>query len=397
VENKVKISIDKLYKYCKNQNWAGYDPYDALNSAFFSRLPTKWSRIVSTQIFRRFPVNLRRFLKIEKSVNPKAMALFIRALVKLRGLIELDENTKALEKIVNLLIALQYRDGVNTDTFAWGYNFPWQSRAFYCEAFSPNIQSTIMAGHALYELSQYSLLSQEKRREYREICILANRYILNNLALSEDKDTAVVRYILNDDTVILNVQAQAAWSFLRAHLLSGEGRFLEVAEKLIRFVEQKQHSDGSWPYAEVSTGRFIDNFHTGFILEALHESNIILESDVLKETISRGYNFYLDHFFRSNGLVSYFHNSTYPVDSHAIAQSVITISKLGQYENRSGSILNNIINWALDNFQSEEGYFYYQKWPFFVNKIPYMRWTQAWMLFALVTLLDMKEEHQCAG
>ena len=37
------------------------------------------------------------------------------------------------------------------------------------------------------------------------------------------------------------------------------------------------------------------------------------------------------------------------------------------------------------------GYFYYQIQPYYKNKIPYMRWSQAWMLLALATLLEQKD------
>jgi hypothetical protein len=37
--------------------------------------------------------------------------------------------------------------------------------------------------------------------------------------------------------------------------------------------------------------------------------------------------------------------------------------------------------------QDKEGYFYYQKRKYFTNKISYMRWTQAWMFFALTIYL----------
>jgi hypothetical protein len=38
--------------------------------------------------------------------------------------------------------------------------------------------------------------------------------------------------------------------------------------------------------------------------------------------------------------------------------------------------------------QDKKGYFYYQKFPFFTNKISYMRWGQAWMLLAISSLLE---------
>ena len=43
----------KLFEYCRSNNWAGFDPYDALNSELFKRLPFLdfWlSRLAMTQI-----------------------------------------------------------------------------------------------------------------------------------------------------------------------------------------------------------------------------------------------------------------------------------------------------------------------------------------------------------
>jgi hypothetical protein len=38
----------KLFAYCRESNWAGYDPYDALNSRIFMALPALDSRIPRT-------------------------------------------------------------------------------------------------------------------------------------------------------------------------------------------------------------------------------------------------------------------------------------------------------------------------------------------------------------
>ena len=48
-----------------------------------------------------------------------------------------------------------------------------------------------------------------------------------------------------------------------------------------------------------------------------------------------------------------------------------------------------IAGWTIINMQDENGYFYYQKWPFFTNKISYMRWNQAWMMFSLSLLINV--------
>ncbi|MFK7779187.1 MAG: hypothetical protein QM501_13860 [Gimesia sp.] len=51
-------------------------------------------------------------------------------------------------------------------------------------------------------------------------------------------------------------------------------------------------------------------------------------------------------------------------------------------------LAEKIAQWAIDNMQDKKrGYFYYQKTRFYTNKIPYIRWSQAWMFYALALLL----------
>jgi len=47
-----------------------------------------------------------------------------------------------------------------------------------------------------------------------------------------------------------------------------------------------------------------------------------------------------------------------------------------------------IAKWTIDNIQDEKGYFYYQRYRFFTNKIPYMRWSQAWMFYAITEYMS---------
>src|SRR5215471_18053630 len=76
----------KLLAYCQASDWAGYDPYDALNSRIFTALPLLNSRIprlVLTQVLKRSPINIRRLMRVPQTQNPKAIALFLAAFLKL--------------------------------------------------------------------------------------------------------------------------------------------------------------------------------------------------------------------------------------------------------------------------------------------------------------------------
>src|SRR5512145_1787722 len=92
---KLETVTRQLFNYCRSNDWAGHDPYDALNSELFKRLPFLdfWlPRLALTQILKRSPVNFRPLLMIPKTQNPKALALFLMALLKMDKLGMMDDK-----------------------------------------------------------------------------------------------------------------------------------------------------------------------------------------------------------------------------------------------------------------------------------------------------------------
>src|SRR5258708_37394992 len=84
--DKLDGKSEKLGSKGESNDWAGYDPYDATNSKIFAALPflnAKIPRLVLTQALKRTPLNFRRLLRIPKTQNPKAIALFFSAFLRL--------------------------------------------------------------------------------------------------------------------------------------------------------------------------------------------------------------------------------------------------------------------------------------------------------------------------
>jgi hypothetical protein len=101
-----------------------------------------------------------------------------------------------------------------------------------------------------------------------------------------------------------------------------------------------------------------------------------------KENIEKGLKYYLKNFFTEGGMSKYYNNSIYPIDIHAPAQLVITLSRLNRLdENRA--LADSVLTWTIKNMQSKHGYFFYQRKRLSLSRIPYIRWSQAWMFFAL--------------
>lgn len=150
--------------------------------------------------------------------------------------------------------------------------------------------------------------------------------------------------------------------------------------------------DYSWPYGERFHHQFIDNFHTGYNLVALKDWMNYTGDNAWEEKLQNAYGYFLNTFWLENGRPKYYNNSLYPIDIHCSAQGIITCIKLRDYDGRSIPMAKKIVEWAIDNMQHDDGYFYYQKTMWYTNKIPYIRWTQAWMFYALSYLISFQEK-----
>lgn len=99
----------KLWRYCEQNDFAGYDPYDALNSRLLKIIPganTRFFRLALTQSLKRLPVNLRPLLLIPKTQNPKALAIFLKAALKLKAAGVID-TTEKITYLINRIAGLR--------------------------------------------------------------------------------------------------------------------------------------------------------------------------------------------------------------------------------------------------------------------------------------------------
>jgi len=126
----------------------------------------------------------------------------------------------------------------------------------------------------------------------------------------------------------------------------------------------------------------VDNFHTAYNLECLHEYQRVSGDRAFEANIRRGLDYFLANFFTPKGESKYYDNSLYPIDIHAPAQLVVCLSRLGLFE-RHRELVERVLGWTLQNMRTPKGFFIYQKKKIFSSKIPYMRWAQAWMFYGL--------------
>jgi hypothetical protein len=382
-EDIIRIATEKLMAHCRANEWAGYDPYDALNSKIFTALPLldhRIPRLVFTQVLKRMPVNLRWLLAIPKTQNPKALALFLSAFIKLSKL-EPDrerELHKLIHFMIERLIALR---STGVCYSCWGYSFPWQTRTIVVPAGAPNLVCTTFVANALFDAFDYCGDST-----CLNTALSASEYILNELYWTKCGIASFSYPLASVCSQVHNANFLAAALLGRAYSNTGDVKFLLPALKVARCSADKQQANGSWYYGEKASQRWIDNFHSGYNLCALRDLSRHAATTEFDHVIRRGFEFYRLHFIGLNGTVHYFHNQLYPIDIHCVAQSIITLLTFNDMAPDSLPLAHSVFNWTLAHMWDDRGFFYYRILRSHTNRISYMRWSQAWMLLAMAML-----------
>jgi hypothetical protein len=372
----------KLLEYCRANEWAGYDPYDALNSRLFAIMPVlnaRFPRLVLTQILKRSPVNIRPLLLIPKTQNPKALALFLSSFLNLSR-IGLGGEEDSAGLMIERLMALRAPD---TPYWCWGYSFPWQGRSVLVPAGAPNLVCTTFVANALLDV-------YEQRQEARCLAMAlgAAEYILNELYWSEGDSMGFSYPLPPLRGECHNANLLAAALFCRIFKHTGREQFVAPALGVTRQSVRKQRPDGSWFYGEEPTQRWIDNFHTGYNLGALRSIGRDLGTGEFTTSVRRGFDFYRANFFREDAAPKYFHDRSYPVDIHCVAQSILTLLAFQDLDSSNLELAQRVFQWARKHMWDERGFFYYRILRLGAIRTSYMRWSQAWMLLALSTLLS---------
>jgi hypothetical protein len=389
--HRIESSIGALLGYCRRHDWAGFDPYDALNSRLFELTPfarSRVCRIALTQGLKRLPINIRPLLGVPRAQNPKALGLFLSASVKLgrQGLVEVSPLVKHM---TDRLITLR---SLGVSSWCWGYSFPWQTRTVLVPRGAPNLVCTTFVATGL--LDAYEITGDSRQLE---MAVSAAAYIANTLYWESGSESGFSYPLPGLHSRVHNANFLAAALLYRVAGLTGDKALIAPAERATGYSLSKQADNGSWSYGEAPTQTWIDNFHTGYNLCALRSIAECIGSTECERAVRLGFEFYRRHFVLDDGLAKYFHDRAYPVDIHSVAQTIITMATLRDLAADSVLQAYAVFDWASRRMWDEQGHFHYQVRRRYTNTISYMRWSQAWMLLALATLLEVYPDVRSSG
>src|SRR5712692_2749671 len=408
----LKTAHRDLWQWCRAHDFAGDDPYDALNSRLLQATPLKHSRIARlawTQLFKRSPLNLRRLALVPAERNAKGTALFaLSALADYRRLRTVEAETDARVLLDDLLAArLTSRSGA----VCWGYNFDWQSRSFFAPRGTPTVVPTAFAARALVEAAR-AFGDKSYLHTARGVC----DFILSDLNRTEAGDDEVCfSYSPLDRTRVFNASLLAGETLASVGALTRENELVDWGTRAARYVVRRQSDDGSWGYGADDYQSWSDNFHTTFVLSSLSRIIQALTVEPQKEftaetqsaqrlrrefvseaesALRRGYEFWRERFFLANGWPKYFPDRLYPADAHSAGAAIAALVELQSLDAGAIELAETLARWAFENLRDPRGFFYYQRRRFYTVRTPYMRWSEAWMMYALSRLIECQNRER---
>ena len=372
------IAAGRLRAWLEASSYEGIEPHDALTSPIITGTPlgrSRLVRLVALQALRRIPLNVRPFLGISRRRNAISLGWALSAYAVI-------DDASARERIVRTVGELDALAATGYSGLCWGYYFDWQTRSDFKRANLPIIVSTAFIGMGL--LDAYRVTREDA---YLQRARSACDFILDDLNRSEHPAGFIFSYSPEDHEQVYNASILGAALLARVGAITGETALVDAARGAVDAVVADQRPDGSWPYSRGDHRTFVDNFHTGYVLCALRDYIEASGDERHAGALERGWCFYREHFFVDGEIPKYYHNRLYPIDAHAAAQSIVTLVRFGE-----PAMARRVALWSVRNMQVRKGWFIYQIHRRFTNRIAYLRWSNAWMLYALALLVSAPEE-----
>ena len=399
VTNKIKKISFELMEWLENEEFRGYDPYDALNCSFLNKIASfhPFVQQIIIHIVKNLPFNIRPYLGIKKSYNPTAFALFLESYL---NYYQITKNSFFLNKCNFFINSLIEMSSINTKKeIGWSRNFKFVT---VNEIHDKNTPLTFLNAKIGLSLIKYYEITKN-----RGILNLIHDIIYAILKYGKIHNTKKGIFIgyaaVKKPRFIFNVNALCAELFLK-YIYYTKNKYIDqyniqnISIDLIETLLMHQNTDGSWIYGYTFDFKKLNNidFHQGFIIDSLLEItklDPIYKSNV-EESYFKGLIFMVKNQIDEKGFFKWRYPKKYPIDIHNQAQGIISLSK---YKGKEFDfLLKKIVEYTIKFFWDEKRkFFYYQKKLIYVIKIPFMRWSEAWMLYALSELL-LHKGYLCA-
>jgi len=392
-ERYVEALISKLDSWINKNGWAGYDPYDIMGLPLCIKLQRATSKTQIGLLFGKFafypikhyPLASRKIFLVKKKINSKGMGLLVGAYSRL------FEATNDKEYLLNARARADWlleNVSPNYPGLCWGYPFDWQSRVFIPKN-TPSSVVTTAVGDGLWILGK--ITGEEK---YKSACVRICEFLINGLNVTAiDNKTICYSYTPVDRFLVHNANLFSAEFLARIGRESGNEEWINLGIKAGNFALKEQKSDGSISYwggnQNHSPPDHRDCYHSGFEIRCLWGLWKATGDERFKNAALRYLDFFYQAYIGSDGTVMTFPGKKYPLDIHSCAEAMLCPAVMSEVDyGRFKHNINNIIKKSAELMQNDNGSFAYMAYnPKRIDRTPYIRWGQAWMLRGLAEVL----------
>lgn len=383
----LQTSIGRLSEWLEKNDYRGYDTFDGLSAKFLRPLTfeNKFLRIALQQSVRRFPLNLRPLLGIPKSRSTKGMGFLARGFMRLHDATG-DPVWKA--KAESALDWLTANCSPGYTGACWGNHFDYQSRTGYAPRNHPSVVWTSLIGHAF--LDAYERYGTSR---FLETAVSSCEHIMNDLGSLPDGTAACIRYFPKSPSKVHNANVLGAGLLGRTYGHTKNEAYRALAKKAIQYTAGYQRTDGSWYYGEATNLHWVDNFHTAYVLDSFQHYLRGTGDDQYWSTLLKGYRYWKQTFFLSDGTPRYYSNKTLPLDIQCCSQAIDSLVFLSDHDPEGSALAMKVADWTINQMQGRDGHFYYRRYSrWIVNKTATLHWGQATMFCALAGLYKLIQE-----
>jgi hypothetical protein len=309
-------------------------------------------------------------------------------------LYEATRDFSQLENAVHFLTELKKSRCRQFKEYCWGYPFDWVWRGGTIGRQTPLITTTPYVYEAFLQIFEL-----RPRDEWKLIVESIARHAAIDIKDFRTSETASsCSYTPFDEGGVINAAAYRAFLLTSASRVFCNEDYWRIAERNLNFVLENQNPDGSWYYAVDGVRKFVDHFHTCFVMKALAKIHALTGHPGIVEALGKGVSYYLNNLFDSDCLPKPFSRAprltVYKRELYDCAECINLCLLLRHRFPALETTLKRVLANILETWVKRDGSFRSRKLHMGWDNVPMHRWGQAQMFRSLAFYLREASKHR---
>ena len=396
--SELRGSIDRFATWLKRTQGESHDPYDLWG--------TRYGLFSRRLYYAKHPLGVPLIapLLLAEIICPSVRGLFVgrrryatadaQLALAFLNLHALTGEKKFLAPAEEFAAHLLRSSIPGYSGHCWGYPFDWQNCQFLWKRDTPFITATPYCFEVFLGLHDVT-----GERRHLEVAESIARFVQNDLRdTPTSADAAAGSYSPEDHSQVVNASAYRVLVLAEAGRRFHEPRYEQTARRNLNFILQNQREDGAWLYGiDHPAERFIDHFHTCFVLKNLVKVNRLWNDPAVTQAIAKGYEYYRRELFDAEGLPKSFaiepRTQLVKLEMYNFAEAITLGALLKESIPAAFTHAQKLAAWLMAKHQLRDGHFttrvYRGGWR---HTHPFVRWPQSQIFYALTNLLRAEAE-----